>query len=78
LLIVRCRDPKGNDQCILAFESGDERFVVIVVDFGNLNAGRYRALALMTGDCGHGVLASSHEGLGHELAGVAASLSIEE
>lgn len=73
-MIVRYQASKSDDQSILTLESADYGLVIIVVDFGNSDAGWNGAFAVLPANRGDGVLASSQESFDHMLAAIAASL----
>lgn len=73
-MIVRYQASKSDDESILALKSADHGLVIIVVDFGNFDAGWNDAFAVLAADGGDCVLASSQESFSHVPAAVAASL----
>jgi hypothetical protein len=75
LVVMWRKTSESDDQCILACESSDEGLVVIVVDFGNLQAYRDGAFAVVTADGDDFVLSAGHKSLCYVSAAVPASLS---
>ena len=74
LRIWRRGDGHGDEEELLALEGVDEALLVVVVDVGDLDVFRERALAAETGDGGEGVLAGLHDFFGDVLAYLTAGL----
>ena len=68
----------SDDKELLAFEGGNERSLIVVVDMNCFQAGGKLVGTVSAGEGRHGVFASRNEGLGDELADIATSLSKSE
>jgi len=74
LLVLGCEDGQGDDETILAFEGGDQRFMGVVVDIFDGYAVWDFAGTTFTADCGELVFAILEQMFGNELADLATGL----